>query len=163
MYKIPCKKKCKGTGEIESYKHVEDGICFECYGSKFQEVDKQQFDEYNMQLLRVYILFNKGNFEYYQNEQEIQNKYGNFFFCGEYGDHSALINYKDKNIVYKLSNSNNELFEKNTQIEWNKRKKESVIEEIMLCKEVLKIINEEQIKNQLFLKINRLEEFKRNL
>ncbi|OYU56916.1 MAG: hypothetical protein CFE25_06740 [Chitinophagaceae bacterium BSSC1] len=37
LFKLtPC-KRCSGTGWIPKYDYIEDGICFECRGKKFQE------------------------------------------------------------------------------------------------------------------------------
>lgn len=38
-YLTPC-KRCNGAGEFPEYYHVENGICFECNGAKYQELIK---------------------------------------------------------------------------------------------------------------------------
>lgn len=38
MKQILC-RKCAGKGKIPNYKHVEDGICFTCNGSRFEGVE----------------------------------------------------------------------------------------------------------------------------
>ena len=30
--------RCNGTGYIAQYKHVEDGLCFRCYGARYEEL-----------------------------------------------------------------------------------------------------------------------------
>lgn len=44
MKHILC-RKCRGVGKIPNFKHVEDGICFTCNGSRFEEVDDDAVDE----------------------------------------------------------------------------------------------------------------------
>lgn len=41
MKKVTC-SKCGGAGYINNFKHVEDGICFECYGSGWIEIDEEK-------------------------------------------------------------------------------------------------------------------------
>lgn len=41
MKRITC-PKCGGRGYIQNFKHVEDGICFECYGLGWIEIDEEK-------------------------------------------------------------------------------------------------------------------------
>lgn len=41
-------RKCAGQGTISNYKHVEDGICFTCNGSRFEEVEDNTTDVVQM-------------------------------------------------------------------------------------------------------------------
>jgi hypothetical protein len=36
--------RCGGYGKIESFKHVDNGICFECYGAG--EIEQEQAEKY---------------------------------------------------------------------------------------------------------------------
>lgn len=112
MYQIPC-QNCKGNGTIAHFKHVENGICFECSGSGVQQVNELEYNEYKQEIERKkqgkYILFNKGSIEYYKTEKEILNKYGSFF-CDSYAKWSVKSCYKDRNIVYTNYTKNSNEF-----------------------------------------------------
>jgi hypothetical protein len=112
MYQIPC-QNCKGNGILPHYKHVENGICFECSGSGIQQVNELEYNEYKQEIERKkrgkYILFNKGSIEYYKTEKEIIKKYGNFF-SDSYGLWAVKSCYKDRNIVYTNYTKNSSEF-----------------------------------------------------
>lgn len=141
MYKIPC-KKCAGHGVISSFAHVENGVCFQCYGSKFQEVSEIEYKDYQaQQALKAqgkYIVFNNGNVEYYKTVKEIENKYGNFF-SGSYGDYSTQISYNDKNIVYTKHTTDSEEFLNSVKAEYNKRNNAEITSKIEYMKGMLKV------------------------
>jgi len=50
-------RKCAGQGIIPNFKHVEDGICFTCSGSRFEEVEDNTTDI--IQLIRNERKLNK--------------------------------------------------------------------------------------------------------
>lgn len=102
MFRIPC-SKCNGKGIIPHFSHVDEGLCFQCSGSMFQEVNEEEYQDYLKHIERIkqgsYILFNNGKVEYYSTVSEINKKYGNFY-CGNYAERSMHVAYRDKDIVY---------------------------------------------------------------
>ena len=161
-YTIPC-QNCKGKGVIPHFKHIEDGICFNCYGSKVEEVDKETYDSYIRTQERLkkgkYILFNRGNIEYYKTAKEIYKKYGNFY-CGSYGVWSISQSYKDENIVYGLRSDNDEKFINDISKEYQTRLKKETMKTIDILKGMLE--NEED-ENIIELVTNKIKELEKTL
>jgi hypothetical protein len=77
MKKITC-RKCLGNGIIPNYKHVEEGICFQCHGSGFEEVEDDVTDiVQEMRKQKVKDKENRKEFEalYKQYEKELPNNW----------------------------------------------------------------------------------------
>lgn len=166
MYTVPC-NNCKGKGVLLQYKHIEDGVCFTCYGSGVQEVTKEEYNEYRKELeqkkLGSYILFNKGTIEYYKTVKEITSKYG-VFYINSYGEYCVSQSNKNKNILFTESTKHNEEFIKAVTIEYNKRMeqddkdwKELIQNKINKLNVKLKEITEPEYKEFLTNKIMELE------
>jgi hypothetical protein len=50
MNQITC-PKCQGKGILPNYKHVEDGICFLCYGSG--SVTQEEYESYQLEGIKA--------------------------------------------------------------------------------------------------------------
>ncbi|KON87366.1 hypothetical protein AF332_11385 [Sporosarcina globispora] len=158
MYKIPC-KNCKGHGVLNNFKHVQDGICFKCSGSGYQEASKEEYENYKqfeeMQKQGKYIVFNNGKTELFQNEKKIFAQYGNFF-TGEYGNYSVKINYKNENIIYTRHTINSDEFIRAVKNEYNNKLNKKIIKfkkqlEDELDQEWIELLNKKikQLESQL--------------
>lgn len=159
MYKIPC-KNCKGHGTISNFKHVQDGICFKCSGSGFQNVSKSEYESFKqfeeMQKQGKYIVFNNGKTELFQSEKKIIEQYGNFF-SGEYGNYSVKINYNDKNIIYTRHTANTEELIKAASEQYNKFQNQEILKKIDICKSMIEGEADTNLIEMINNKIKRLE------
>jgi hypothetical protein len=159
MYTIPC-QNCKGKGKIDHYKHVEDGICFTCYGSGVQEVTEEVYNDYQEFQERIkqgsYILFNNGAIEYYKTEKEIESKYGNFY-SGSYGGWSVAQSYKNENIVYKRHTESSDEFIKAFKEEFKTINTSKLNDDIKRLKNMLKLEKDTEWIKMLKEKITELK------
>lgn len=73
----PC-KRCQGYGYLAQYRHVENGVCFRCHGSRYEELIDQQHPFEAPKLKLDSILFSIKDVL-----QMINNKRGSYQFEGE--------------------------------------------------------------------------------
>ncbi|TPG68682.1 hypothetical protein EEL31_09195 [Brevibacillus laterosporus] len=98
MYKVSC-GKCTGRGKINSYIHVDGGICFTCGGSGSEMVDFEEYQNRVNKTKKEWVVFDNGVFITFKSEDDIFEKYGKFY-CSEFGGISLRVSYSCKNIMF---------------------------------------------------------------
>jgi hypothetical protein len=106
MYQIPC-QNCKGHGTIAHFKHVENGICFECSGSGIQQVNEKEYNECYTVVCSQRPLNGIKTWEH----ETIGN--GRYYAYGNMEQYENVWNYLDAAIINLTTNKDIESIIKN--------------------------------------------------
>ena len=119
MYICP---RCQGNGTIEKYKHVENGICFECSGSgkvteeERQRIEKDILREFKKIQTNKQVLINSLKKQWFNNSDIIYivDNSNTYSIKEQLKQDGAFFNNGHKVWYFKEQNSKYPLF----KIEW---------------------------------------------
>lgn len=108
MFEAYSCKKCNGTGFIPEYKHIQDGICFSCWGTgkKFLYTNHPELNK----LLKTLIESNKSFLKQNELIKEVTS------LCQSYNDYNSYLKIaeieEDQDGVIYYDNKMNEIITK---------------------------------------------------
>lgn len=88
MFELHSCKRCNGSGYIPEYKHVQDGICFSCWGTG-DKTFNTNYPELNI-LLKTQIESNKCS----PNQNELIKEVASL--CQSYNDYNSYLKVAEK-------------------------------------------------------------------